>query len=189
MPRKSTTKSTTAQEVVVDNTAATSTAVVVDDTIAKKDNTKGKAPLNDYEEIEVVSIVPHVSYKDSETGDMYEWDDVGHSEYMTVKTLKNLWRNHKSYFKNLLLKPLDARIINRFGLTKTFENYEYLMDESNYTRTNIDSICQDISETPNGLKYAVCNKVKSMVSNGDITDIAVIKALDRHLNLDLISSL
>ena len=29
------------------------------------------------------------------------------------------------------------RVINKFGLDKTFEKYEYLMDGSNYTRKRI----------------------------------------------------
>ena len=46
--------------------------------------------LNDSDEIEVVSLIPNVSYKDSKTLDMYEWDEVGHAECMTFETLKNL---------------------------------------------------------------------------------------------------
>lgn len=141
--------------------------------------------LNDSDEIEVVSLIPNVSYKDSKTLDMYEWDEVGHVEYMTFETLKNMWRNNKGYFKNMWLKPKDNRVINKFGLTKTFKDYEYLMDESNYTKKNIDTICKSISKTPNGLKHSICNKIKDLVANEKIVDINVIKKLERHLNLDL----
>jgi hypothetical protein len=108
---------------------------------------------------------------------------------MTYETLKNMWRNSKGYFKNMWLKPLDDRVINKFGLTSTFEKYEFLMDKVNYTRPNIDKICENITATPIGLKYSICNKIRSMVVNGEITDIAVIKALEKHLNLDLTSFL
>ena len=146
-------------------------------------------PLEDSDEVEVVSLVPNVSYKDSKTLDMYEWHEVGHSEYMTFDTLKNLWRNNKGYFKNLWLKPMDDRVINKFGLTKTFENYEYLMDGSNYTRKNINAICDAIKATPNGLKFAICNKVKNLVINGEVTDVFVIKELEKRLQIDLIEFL
>ena len=146
-------------------------------------------PLEDSDEIEVVSLVPNVSYKDSKTLDMYEWHEVGHSEYMTFDTLKNLWRNNKGYFKNLWLKPMDDRVINKFGLTKTFEKYEYLMDGSNYTRQNINTICDAIKSTPNGLKFAICTKVKNLVISGELTDIFVIRELEKRLHIDLISFL
>lgn len=148
-----------------------------------------KEELKDTDEIEVVSLVPNISYKDSKTLDMYEWDEVGHVEPMSFEALKNMWRNNKGYFKNLWLKPCDDRVINKFGLTKTFEKYEYLMDASNYTRKNIDALCEAISDTPNGLKFAICDKIKSMVVNGEVTDASVLKALEKHLNIDLIDFL
>lgn len=143
-------------------------------------------PLEDSNEIEVISLVPNVSYKDSKTLDMYEWNEVGHIEHMTFDTLKNLWRNNKGYFKNLWLKPMDDRVINKFGLAKTFEKYEYLMEGSNYTRKNINAICDAIKGTPNGLKFSICNKVKSLVVNGELVDVFVIRELEKRLNIDLL---
>lgn len=141
--------------------------------------------LNDSDEIKVVSLIPNVSYKDSKTLDMYEWDEVGHEEYMTFETLKNMWRNNKGYFKNMWLKPCDDRVVNKFGLTKTFKDYEYLMDKSNYTKKNIDTICKSISNTPSGLKRSICNKIKDLVVKEELTDISVIRKLEKHLNIDL----
>ena len=173
------------------------TTVAVNETVEKdmnennKETTKKaiKEDLNDFDEIEIVSLVPNVSYKDSKTLDMYEWEEVGHVESMTFDVLKNMWRNNKGYFKNLCLKPMDDRVINKFGLTKTFEKYEFLMDESNYTKKNIKDICEAISETPNGLKYSIVHKVKDLVVNGEISDIFVIRELEKHLKIDLISFL
>lgn len=146
-------------------------------------------PLRDTDEIDVEAIVPNVSYKDSRTGDMYEWDEIGHIEPMTFDILKNMWRSHKGYFKNMWLKPNDERVIKQFGLTKTFSNYEYLMDASNYTKKNIKSVCDAIVSTPNGLKFAICDKIKNMVMSGDISDVTVIKELERRLKIDLIEFL
>lgn len=183
MPRKSATKSATDVATVEKSTVATTV-------VAAEKNVKTiKEPLNDSDEIEVISIIPNVSYKDNRTGDFYEWEEIGHIEIMTFETLKNMWRNSKGYFKNMWLKPLDERVINKFGLTSTFKKYEYLMDESNYARENIEDICENISNTPNELKISICNKIKSMIENGNLSDIFVIKTLGRHLNLDLTSIL
>lgn len=174
----------------------TATKSVVEDVNATEEmneeivNTTKKSakmqPLEDSEEIEVISLVPNVSYKDRKTLDMYEWHEIGHSEPMTFDVLKNMWRTDKGYFKNLWLKPMDDRVINKFGLTKTFEKYEYLMDGSNYTKKNIKAICDAIKETPNGLKFAICNKVKNLVISGEVTDIFVIKELEKRLQIDLL---
>ena len=157
-----------------------------------KENTKKKIeaePLNKSDEIAVVSLVPNVSYKDSKTYDMYEWNEIGHTEWMTVETLDNMWRSNKGYFKNLWLKPNDERIVKRFGLASTFEKYEYLMDGSNYTKKNVDAICDAIAKTPNGLKLSICNKVKNLVISGEVADAFVIRALENRLKIDLMNFL
>ena len=157
------------------------------ETVAKTKTTKAVMlkPLQDSDEIDVVSTVPNVSYKDSKTNDMYEWEEVGHVESMNFETLKNMWRNNKGYFRNMWLKPLDERVIKRLGLTSTFEKYEYLMNEYSYTRAKVSEICKAISSVPNGMKFSICNRVKALVCDGKITDIAVIKPLEKELGVEL----
>lgn len=180
------TTTNSAVEDIVDVNTAEETNEETKKTIKKSTKVE---PLEDSDEIEVVSLVPNVSYKDSKTLDMYEWHEAGHVEPMTFDTLKNMWRNDKGYFKNLWLKPMDDRVINKFGLTKTFEKYEYLMDGSNYTKKNIDAICAAIKETPNSLKFSICNKVKNLVVSGEVSDVSVIRALEKRLKIDLIDFL
>lgn len=161
----------------------------VKEVIEKKVNKVSSVPLKDSDEIEIMSLIPNVSYKDNKTGDMYEWEESGHIEIITFETLKNLWRNHKGYFRNMWLKPKDDRVINQFGLTNIFKKYDMLMDDSSYTRDNIDKICSAISEAPNGLKRSIFNRVKDLVVTEKLTDVSVIRALEKHLKVDLISFL
>ena len=177
----------TATKSATENIVDVAEMIEEEEKVTKK-TVKAEA-LNDSDEIEVISLIPNVSYKDSKTLDMYEWDLAGHIEYMSFETLKNMWRSHKGYFKNMWLKPNDDRVINKFGLTKTFEKYEYLMDSSNYTKKNISKICDSIVSTPNGLKIALCDKIKDMVVNGEVSDVSVIRALENRLNIDLIEFL
>ena len=188
MARTSATKTAVEATVMEDNITETA-----EEMIEKKSINAVKAepvdPLEDSDEIEIVSLISNVSYKDSRTGEMYEWDEAGHIEYMTFDILKNMWRSNKGYFRNMWLKPMDDRVINQFGLTKTFEKYELVMNASNYTKKNINVICDTISEAPNGLKFAICNKVKDLVVNGKVTDASVIRTLEKHLKIDLLEFL
>lgn len=145
--------------------------------------------LNGSDEIEVESLVHNVSYKDSKTLDMYEWEEAGHIEYVPFEVLQNMWRINKGYFKNLWLKPCDDRVITKFGLAKTYEKFEFLMDENNYTKKNIESILDTISKTTPDLKFTIYNKIKSMVVDGKITDVSVIRTLEKRLNIELIDFL
>lgn len=180
---------TTTKSIVEDVVNVDTIKEMSEETIKNTKKSIKEEPLKDSDEIEVISLIPNVSYKDSKTLDMYEWHEVGHVEYMTFDTLKNMWRNNKGYFKNLWLKPNEDRVIKQFGLVKTFENYEYLMDSSNYTKKNIGAICDAIKATPNGLKIAICDKVKSLVVNGEVTDVYVIRELEKRLHINLIDFL
>ena len=168
-----------------------STKAAVEEVIetVEVNETKKTQPLKDDDEIEVVSLIPNVSYKDSVTGDMYEWDEAGHIEYMTFATLKNMQRNNRGYFRNMWLKPNDERVVNKFGLTSLYKKYEFLMDESNYTKKNIDEVCKTISDTPRPMKRAICGKIKNLVVNEKISDASVIRKLEKHLNLELMDFL
>ena len=73
-------------------------------------------PLNNDDEIEVISLIPNVSYKDNKTDDFYTWENAEHIELMTFETIQNMHRNYKSYFKNMWLKPLDDRVVKKLGL-------------------------------------------------------------------------
>lgn len=187
MARTSATKSAV-EDVAVESVSDTVEEMNEEVKKTTKETIKAK-PLEKSDEIKVVSLVSNVSYKDRATGDMYEWDNAGHEEYMTVETLDNMWRNNKGYFNNLWLKPEDDRVIKRFSLAKKYEQYEYLIDGSNYTKKNIGEICKAIVATPIGLKISICDKIKSLVVGGEITDVSVIRELEKRLKIDLIEFL
>lgn len=183
MPKKSEVKSAVDNAAVEKSTAAT---IVAD--VEKNDSKKkviASTPLLDSDEIKVESLIPNVSYYDKNTGDFYRWDEVGHCEYLTVETLKNMWRNNKGYFRNMWLMPHDDRIINRFALERTYENFNFLMNADNYTRVNVNKIIDTISKTHNGLKFTLVNKIKSMIVEGELTDAYVIRALEKHFKIEL----
>lgn len=158
---------------------------VVEEKIPVKKAAKEK-PLDKEDEIEIVSLIANVSYKDKKYGDIYRWEKPNDVVTMPFEVVNYMWQNHKTYFKSMWLKPLDARVVKKFGLEPTYRDYDFLMDSSNYTRDNIVEICESIKKTPQSLKFAICNKVKSFVSSGDVSDINVLRELEKKLNIDLI---
>jgi len=151
--------------------------------------TRNSVKIDDSEDIEVISLIPHVSYLDKRTDDMYEWDKAGHVEIMSFEALKDMWRNNKGYFKNLWIKPLDERVLIKFGIKKIYENYEMILDKNNYKRENLDRILSLIDDMPNNIKFSIVNKIKQLIANGDITDINVIKNVGSKLGVDFTSTI
>lgn len=175
----------------VDTSAPAASATEVDENIAKKNvNVKKKIELNNDDEVEVVALIPNISYYDKATGDRYEWDNAGDVEYMTVETLQRMRRNYRGYFEDMYLKPNDERVIEKFGMQRYYDKYDYLMDSSNYTKDNIAHIFDEFSAIrSNSLKSSIVNKIKDMVSTGELSDVTVIRAIEKRFDIDLISLL
>ena len=145
-----------------------------------------KVKIADDEEIDVQSFDSNVTYWDKATDETYFWEQVGEIISMPYSVIKNMWRNHKTYFRNFLLKPLDKRVVTELGLTKTYEKYDFLMEGSNYTRDNLDTIIATINGGTNGFKSAIFNNIKNMITGGKITDISVIKQLGNAFDIDFV---
>ena len=187
--KQTTTTSATVDETIV---AENSQNVVVDNVKneevvkTKKATVKVVEPLEDTDEIEVVSLIPNVSYKDSKTLDFYEWKNIGDVEEIPFEVLKNMYRNNRGYFKNLWIKPLDERVIEKFRLRKLYESHEKVINIENYTMDNIVDICEEIHKLPNSSKLSVLALIRSSVDEGKIQDIRIIKLLESNLKISLI---
>lgn len=145
--------------------------------------------LSDSDVIEVMSLIPNVVYEDNRTGNYYEWEEIGHCEDMTFDEVKNMHRKYKTYFNDMWLKPLDERVIKKLGLSRTYDKYDSLVDESNYTNDHIDEVLDGLSSAPASLKIAIVNRIKDMVADGTVSDIKVVRKLEKRLDIDLISFL
>lgn len=170
----------------VDVTVDENMDVEIEEVVEVKKKPIKAAPLEKDEIIEVVSLISNVSYKDKKYGDVYLWEKSGDVVEMSFEVLSYMWQNHKSYFKSMWLKPLDNRVVKKFGLEITYRDYDFLMDASNYTRNNVVEICNSIRNTPQSLKFAICNKIKSFVSSGEVSDVLVLREIEKSLNIDLI---
>ena len=156
----------------------------------KKNNATNVKELDDKEEIEVVALIPNVSYYDKATGDRYEWENAGDVEYMTVEAIQRMRRNSRGYFEDMCVKPNDERVIKKFGMERYYEQHDYLMDASNYTKDNITNVLDKFSSLrSNSLKSSIVNKIKDMIANGELSDAVVIRAIEKRLDIDLISLL
>lgn len=191
-------KQTTTTSATVDETmVAENSQNVVVDNVEIEEKTKSKTkkvvddekvvePLQDTDDIEVVALIPNISYKDNKTLDFYEWKNIGDTEEIPFEVLRNMYRNHRGYFRNLWLKPLDDRVIDKFKLRKLYDSQEKLINIDNYTIDNIYDICEEIHKLPNSSKLSLLSLIRNSVDEGKIQDIRIIKQLESSLNISLI---
>ena len=192
-------KAKTADEVIEDvaevkdeseASAPSPTKAAKKNVTTKKNDAIDAKELDDKEEIEVIALIPNVSYYDKATGDRYEWENAGDVEYMTVEAIQRMRRNSRGYFEDMCVKPNDERVIKKFGMERYYEQHDYLMDASNYTKDNITNVLDKFSSLrSNSLKSSIVNKIKDMIANGELSDAVVIRAIEKRLDIDLISLL
>ena len=87
MPRKTTTNIAKEESVsapVVEADFSNKSSKVNENRVSSQE------PLTDGTEIEIVSLIPFVSYKDSKNGEYYAWDNAGDIEILTFENLKNM---------------------------------------------------------------------------------------------------
>lgn len=150
-----------------------------------KSNTKPqRVKIEDDEEIEIQSFDSNVTYWDKATDETYFWEETGEIILIPYSIVKNMWRNHKTYFKNFLLKPLDERVVSELGLSKIYEKYDFLMDGKQYTKENLEKIISTINGGTNGFKSAIFNNIKNMIVDGKISNIYIIKQLGKTFDID-----
>lgn len=178
------TTTTPVEEDVVETAPDLPTIETVGEKPVKVATKPERVKIDDDEDIDVQSFDSNVTYWDKATDETYFWEEVGEVISMPYSVIKNMWRNHKTYFRNFLLKPLDDRVVKELGLVKTYEKYEFLMDGSKYTKSNLDTIVTTINGGTNGFKSAIFNNIKNMIIGGDITDIYVIKQLGNAFDID-----
>lgn len=184
-----------AASAVEDGTAESSEAAVKDMNVETKEAKStepvaAEEPLKDSDEIEVVALIPNVSYRDPATADYYEWENVGDVEYMTVDALTRMRRNFRAYFEDMCIKPNDERVIKKFNLNRFYDKYDVFMDASSYTKKNIvDTLNEFSAIRSNSMKLSIVNKIKDMVASGDISDVNVIRTIEKRLDIDLIATL
>ena len=184
------TASKSSNKAAEDTLSSAAAFIEEEDEINEDVNEINEEPLKDTDEIEVVSLIPHVGYRDFATSDYYEWENVGDVEYMTFDALARMRRNFRSYFDDMCLKPNDARVIKKFGLERFYKQYDAFMNASSYTRENISDTLDKIHGIrSNSMKSSIVNKIKAMVSSGEISDVNVIRTIEKRFDLDLIATL
>lgn len=190
---KKTTKKNTDVEAVEEVTASTADVASGDTNVQEKvasKPAKAERPLKGEDEIAIASFVPYrVSYDDKATFDKYVWEGVGDVQCMTFDALTRMRRNHPGYFEDMELKPEDERAIKKLNLTGLYGKYEHLMNADAYSRDAIGGVVEEIGKLPNSAKITVVHKIKGMVESGELTDINVIRTIEKRLGIDLIAIL
>ena len=130
-----------------------------------------------------------LTYKSRSTNAVFRWNQIGSIQPMTVAEINEM-NNYKSDF---LRKPLvilmDERAVKKFRLTSVYENVAKINNLTavfNSSLPEIEKVIDDALRV--NMRDILISKVRQMYKAKKLTDINILRLLEKRLKFDLTDS-
>ena len=127
-----------------------------------------------------------LTYKARSTNAIYRWNQIGAIEYMTVAELNEMNNYKRAYLNKPLVILMDERAIKKFRLQKVYENVAQINNLKSLFKSDMATIERTINTALDAnMRDILISKVRQMIKNGTLTNINIIKLLEKKLQHDL----
>lgn len=127
-----------------------------------------------------------LTYKARSTNAIYRWNQIGAIEYMTVAELNEMNNYKRAYLNKPLVILMDERAIKKFRLQKVYENVAQINNLKSLFKSDMSTIERTIDTALDAnMRDILISKVRQMIKNSTLTNINIIKLLEKKLQHDL----
>lgn len=127
-----------------------------------------------------------LTYKARSTNAIYRWNNIGAVEYMSVAELNEMNNYKRSYLNKPLVILLDERAIKKFRLQPVYENVAKINNLKDLFKKDMSIIERTIDTALDvNMRDILISKARQMIKNNSLTNINIIKLLERKLQHDL----
>ena len=127
-----------------------------------------------------------LTYKARSTNAIYRWNQIGAIEYMSVAELNEMNNYKRAYLNKPLVILMDERAIKKFRLQKVYENVAQINNLKSLFKSDMGTIEKTINTALDAnMRDILISKVRQMIKNGTLTNINIIKLLEKKLQHDL----
>lgn len=127
-----------------------------------------------------------LTYKARSNNAIYRWPTIGSLEYMSVSQLNEMNNYKRSYLNKPLVILMDERAIKQFRLQKVYENVAQINNLKSLFKSDMATIEKTIDTALDAnMRDILISKVRQMIKNGTLTNINIIKLLEKKLQHDL----
>ncbi len=131
-----------------------------------------------------------LTYKSKSTNALFRWNQIGAVEYMTVAELNEMNNYKREYLNKPLVVLLDERAIKKFRLSQVYENVAKINNLKSVFNSDIATIERTIDMALKvNMRDILISKVRGMIEKRTLTDVSVIKLLERKLQQDLLDTI
>ena len=127
-----------------------------------------------------------LTYKARSTNAIYRWPTIGSLEYMSISELNEMNNYKRAYLNKPLVILMDERAIKKFRLQKVYENVAQINNLKSLFKSDMSTIEKTIDMAIDAnMRDILISKVRQMIKNGTLTNINIIKLLEKKLQHDL----
>lgn len=127
-----------------------------------------------------------LTYKARSTNAIYRWPTIGSLEYMSISELNEMNNYKRAYLNKPLVILMDERAIKKFRLQKVYENVAQINNLKSLFKSDMATIERTIDTALDAnMRDILISKVRQMIKNGTLTNINIIKLLEKKLQHDL----
>lgn len=127
-----------------------------------------------------------LTYKARSTNAIYRWPTIGSLEYMSISELNEMNNYKRAYLNKPLVILMDERAIKKFRLQKVYENVAQINNLKSLFKSDMSTIERTIDTALDAnMRDILISKVRQMIKNGTLTNINIIKLLEKKLQHDL----
>ena len=127
-----------------------------------------------------------LTYKARSTNAIYRWNQIGAIEYISVAELNEMNNYKRAYLNKPLVILMDERAIKKFRLQKVYENVAQINNLKSLFKSDMATIERTIDTALDAnMRDILISKVRQMIKNGTLTNINIIKLLEKKLQHDL----
>ena len=131
-----------------------------------------------------------LTYKSRTTNAVFRWNQIGEIQPMTIGEINEMNNYKADFLRKPLVILMDEKAIKKFRLTPVYENVAKINNLSAVFNSGdmnkIDKVISDALSV--NMRDILVSKVRQMYKNRKLTDINVLRLLEKRLQFDLTDS-
>lgn len=131
-----------------------------------------------------------LTYKSRTTNAVFRWNQIGEIQPMTIAEINEMNNYKADFLRKPLVILMDEKAVKKFRLTPVYENVAKINNLgavfNSGDMNKIDKVISDALSV--NMRDILISKVRQMYKNRKLTDINVLRLLEKRLQFDLTDS-
>lgn len=127
-----------------------------------------------------------VIYKSPTNNAKFKWKDIGSVIHMSIADITEMNNHNNDFLNKPMVILLNEKAVKHFNLATVYENVAQINDLKKLFKSDERTIAATIDNALDvNMRDILISKASTMYKNGELSDIRVIRLLEKKLQYDL----